>query len=326
MVHTTGRVGTARAGRDATSPSCPHVEVITVGPSRFRPPTRRTLRPPEETLGLSRRDFLKLGGMVLAAGSLSGVSLTTLTSCAAISERPIRREVNSIDAGPDINTYKAAVAAMKALPSTDPRNWANQAQIHYDHCQHGNWFFFTWHRAYLYYFEQICRQLTGSATFALPYWNWTLDPHVPAPFWDTSSSLYDGTRTATSSSTVNSIYVGSSVMTTILGNPNFLTFAGSGTGPGTVEATPHNHVHGFVGGDMGAYHSPLDPVFWTHHCRADELWVEWNILRNNPNTNDGTWANMEFTDFVDGHGNSVTVSTLALVLMPLLSYQYDTQV
>jgi hypothetical protein len=30
--------------------------------------------------------------------------------------------------------------------------------------------------------------------------------------------------------------------------------------------------------------SPLDPIFWTHHCMIDRCWVEWNITRNHANT------------------------------------------
>jgi hypothetical protein len=54
--------------------------------------------------------------------------------------------------------------------------------------------------------------------------------------------------------------------------------------------------------------------------------VEWNILRNNSNTNDTAWTNTEFTDFVDRKGNPVRISVLTTILLPYLSYRYDTQV
>ena len=100
----------------------------------------------------------------------------------------MRKNIANLSASdPIVQTYKAAVAAMKGLGSNDPRNWHNQANIHFNNCTHGNWFFLPWHRGYLLYFERICRQLTGDSKFALPYWNWTAHPAVPDVFWDTSS-------------------------------------------------------------------------------------------------------------------------------------------
>jgi tyrosinase len=129
--------------------------------------------------------------------------------------------------------------------------------------------------------------------------------------------------------------VGQVVITQLLQETNFLVFGGPATslndpnlfgpGDGTIEGTPHNYVHGFVGGTMGNFMSPLDPIFWTHHCRVDELWVEWNVIMNNFNTNDPNWVDTEFTDFHDGKGNPVTISVLATILMPVLSYVYDVQ-
>lgn len=286
---------------------------------------------PQEDLGLSRREFLKLSAMVVAAGATIGLPLS---ACSA-ADRPVRRDITSISALPDINTLKSGIAMMKALPSSDLRNWTRQATIHNTHCRHHSWLFFPWHRAYLFYFEKIIQQLTGTASFGLPYWNWTADGHVPSVFWDVTSSLYDSNRNATSSDVADAGSVGASTITSILGLTNFITFAGAvtvlndtaifGPGQGSVESTPHNSIHNFVGGDMGTFMSPLDPIFWMHHNRVDELWVEWNILRNNPNTNSSDWANTEFTEFCDGHGNPVTVKVITTVLMPFLSYRFDTQ-
>src|SRR3712207_7159774 len=44
--------------------------------------------------------------------------------------------------------------------------------------------FLPWHRAYLGYFEQICRELSGYPRFALPYWDWTAEPKVPDGMFD----------------------------------------------------------------------------------------------------------------------------------------------
>src|SRR5262249_19680575 len=111
----------------------------------------------------------------------------------------------------------------------------------------------------------------------------------------------------------------------IMAETNFLTFAGTSSSGGDVEHTPHNHVHSTIGGDMGAYMSPLDPIFWTHHNKCDEMWMEWSILKDNPNTNASAWTSAEFTDFFDEDGNAVTTPLIATTIMPLISYRFDTQ-
>jgi tyrosinase len=284
----------------------------------------------QEDFGLSRREFMRLAAVVSAL-SLAGLGCDLSSAVSSINNRPMRREITSAAAG-TIASFQKAVTWMQGLPGTDPRNWTNQAQIHNMKCRHDSWLFFPWHRAYLYYFEQICRVGSGDPNFALPYWNWTITQQIPTAF--TTGSLNDGTRVA-NPATFPHFAVDPGIVNGILAQPNFLLFAGAqtvlndpsqfGPGSGGVEQTPHNNIHGWVGGDMGAFMSPLDPIFWAHHNMVDQLWVQWNILSNNPNTNNSDWWNTQFTDFVDGNGNPVTVSVLATVLMPLLSYKFDTQ-
>jgi tyrosinase len=281
----------------------------------------------QEQNPFTRRDFLK------------GVGLTSLAlatgACEAcwkkIKDRPTRRNIANLAANdPIIETYKNAVSAMKALPASDGRNWTRQAQIHNNKCVHGNWWFLPWHRAYLFYFEAICRKLTGNNDFALPYWNWSTSPIIPAPFWGAGNPLFNNTRNATQASAVNSSVCGSSNITTILGQTNFLLFASAQAAAqnqnisyGVLEGGPHNYVHGFVGGDMGGYMSPLDPVFWCHHNMIECLWVDWNLNKSNPNTNDPAWSNFTFNDFVDADGNPVPIQVATTLLMPILSYQFE---
>ena len=50
-------------------------------------------------------------------------------------------------------------------------------------------------------------------------------------------------------------------------------FREPGAQTGGVEGTPHNDVHGFVGGNMWRFATAgLDPVFWLHHCNIDRYW------------------------------------------------------
>jgi tyrosinase len=291
---------------------------------------------PHEDYGLTRRQLMRLAALATGVG-LAGTLVTACTKedLDKIKNRPMRREITTAAAAKDIASYQTAIAKMKALPSSDPRNWTRQAQIHDQKCRHASWLFFPWHRAYLFYFEKICQELSGDPTFALPYWNWTLHPQVPSVFWNTNSALFHSPRTATASSVASASFVGQSIIDDILNETNFLVFGGPATGLndtaqfgpgyGRVEQTPHNYIHGFVGGTMGTFMSPLDPIFWTHHNRVDELWVEWNILRDNPNTDDSDWLNTEFNEFCDGKGNGVTIKVVATILMPFFSYRFDTQ-
>ena len=283
----------------------------------------------------SRRELLggAAGFSAVVLGIMTGGCEIFQMTTQRIQNRPTRRNVRSLAPNdPIITTLKNAVSAMKALPSSDPRNWINQANIHRDYCPHGNWWFLPWHRFYLYYFEEICRELTGNNDFALPYWNWTANPSIPAVYWGGGSNpLFDSTRMATPASVADPGSVGSTVMDTILNQPNFLLFAsGTATGQrdvstyGQLEATPHNYIHGFVGGNMGFVSlSPRDPVFWAHHNMIECCWVNWNIIRNNPNTNDPQWTGHSFTEFVDRKGNPVTVSVQDCLLYPILLYQYE---
>jgi tyrosinase len=287
----------------------------------------------------TRRKFLH----DLSLASVSAITLSLLTGgCESwidsIRHRPTRRMIrNTTEANHQIDLYRDAVAQMQGLKTTDARNWTQQAYIHNNFCPHGNWFFFPWHRAYLFHFEKICQKLTGDKQFGLPYWNWGLDGHLPAPFWPppAGNSLYDSTRVCTAASVADPGNVGLSLIDGYCNEPNFTLFAGGtttglrtgGGSYGNIEGTPHNYIHGtFVLGDMGTFMSPLDAIFWNHHCMVDLCWFEWNITRRHPNTADTAWTNFNLSGFFcDADGNPAADMPLWVTeLMPLLSYQYET--
>ena len=65
-------------------------------------------------------------------------------------------------------------------------------------CQHGSWFFLSWHRMYIHFFEKmimdIVKNRPGGSDWALPYWNYSASDAaalLPAPF--RGSTLPDGT-------------------------------------------------------------------------------------------------------------------------------------
>jgi len=73
---------------------------------------------------------------------------------------------------------------MLNLPASHPQNWFRNAFVHLMDCPHGNWWFWVWHRGYCGYFEQTIRNLSGDQTFAMPYWDWTTLPEIPASMFD----------------------------------------------------------------------------------------------------------------------------------------------
>ncbi len=275
---------------------------------------------------LHRRVFLKGIGYV----SL-GLLLGTLGGCEALEEsirnRPIRRRLRtgSVEVDADIAIYAEAVRLMKELNSTAPadkRGWNKQSAIHgvnnvdFTFCHHGTDHFFSWHRAYLFYFEKICQKLTANPKFGLPYWNWNQDPGIHSAFLNTTSSLYDSRfRTSMSGNSA----VSGPVLDTIFIDTNFFTFGGQ------IEGTPHNSTHGYIGGpfDFGNYGSPLDPIFWPHHCMVDYCWAKWNIEMERDNPNDAAWNSTEWDHFADGEGGPTVMTAGITTIMPLLSYQYE---
>lgn len=263
----------------------------------------------------------------LGAVSLGLVGATLLGGCESLKEkiknRPVRRRlrVGSSAVDNDIAIYRDAVAAMKALPNSDPRSWFAQAAIHgtsgvgFNLCHHGTTHFFSWHRAYLYHLELICRKLTGEAKFALPYWNWNQNPGVHSAFLDSSSALFDGTRVNTTVAGVSNF--SNETLNPIFEDGNFFTFGSQ------IEGTPHNRGHTRIGGTMGGSGSANDPLFWMHHCMVDYCWAKWNIELGNDNTNDASWNSTSWNHFVDGDGNPTNMSAGITTLLPLLSYRYE---
>lgn len=289
-------------------------------------------------LELNRRDTLLL--------TTAGLTWTlALGGCDKIFEkiknRPVRRDVRTMaNNDPMLQTYRDGIAAMQALPASDPRNWATLAAVHLNTCPHGNWFFLPWHRAYLMSIEAIIRKLTGNAGFAMPYWNWQCQRAIPGPFWQAGSILnpatpasqppYAFTRGIGPSDQADESMVGPATLTGILSETDFELFAsgaatalrGGGGSYGGLEATPHNYVHGFISGTMGGFLSPKDPIFWLHHNVLDYFWYAWNSM-GNANTGDSFWNGFDLTMFVDGDGNPATYKVGALPLAPLISYRFE---
>ena len=285
---------------------------------------------------LDRRGFLLAGGTSLAM-------LGTRVQVAAQRATVTRRSVRGMTANdPDLAAMRRAVAAMKALPPSDPRNWIRFADIHGSFCPHGNWYFLPWHRAYIATFERLCRELSGKPDFALPYWDWTADRQFPAafaagngaanPLNDVRPGVARGFRLADD-------MVGPQVMSRILNSPDFEAFGstrpsgqngigrqwqqreGSRT---ELEFNPHDGVHQAIGGTMAIVNqSSRDPIFYLHHSNVDRLWTAWN-RRGNANSPEPMWRDFAFNrQFIQPDGSPWNVTVGDLGATPSLGYRYD---
>lgn len=144
----------------------------------------------------TRRDFLT------TAASAAGAAMLPLGSALAAASggpgpakaaRWHRYDVTSPQGQKMLASYARGVEAMIKLPPSDPRNWFRNAFVHFLDCPHGNWWFYVWHRGYIGYFERTIRELSGDPEFALPYWDWTRLPEIPA-------GMFDGVLTPTDAS------------------------------------------------------------------------------------------------------------------------------
>ena len=275
----------------------------------------------------------------------------------------VRRNVYALgQGGSKISALRAGVRAMQdtnTFPEDDPRSWFYQAAIHgstrtppdrrarrsWNMCQHASFFFLSWHRMYIYYFERILRAASGDPDLALPYWNYS-DPAqraLPAPFREPSgprNPLYVSRRQAgiNAGAELPASDVSAAQM---FRSRNFLPRQGSrlsfggGRVPepahfssftGLLEAQPHNTVHVKVGGWMGDPNTAAqDPIFWLHHANIDRLWERWldrGDGRANP-VNNSVWMDTRFA-FFDEDGSRVEMSAReAIQTATQLDYVYD---
>lgn len=264
---------------------------------------------------ISRRQLLLATG-VAASASLINSPLSFLNRAEA-SEHLVRRDVGNMSAHDrTLESYVRAIRAMKALPERDPRSWTYQAAIYgtvatraraaWNTCQHGNYFFWSWHRMYLYWFERIVRRFSQDTHWALPYWNYGVPDgrQIPSPFRDPSSELFVSDRRAAMNAggTLPANHVDFSQAL------SFLSFSNAST---AIEGAPHSTVHVDIGGLMGSVLTAAqDPLFYLHHANVDRLWNLWLAEggdRIDP-IGDPTWTKHRFT-FFNENGKPVQMTS-----------------
>jgi hypothetical protein len=315
---------------------------------------------PTGLLSGSRRAFLKTAS---SAAVVLGAGTIVPRAPRAQPALRIRHGIDTLvaEGSPMIDSLRAGVAAIKARDPSEPTSWWFQANIHgtvesdplldpfWNRCPHGNFFFLSWHRMYIYHFERILRAAAGDDSLTLPYWNYS-DPAqrgLPLPFRDppeeTSNALFTPGRWQPINDDIVSlggtaVRIEEAMRSTVFASTpgNDIAFGGGVVSSpavsgqdGLLESTPHNIVHALVGAGGNLMSTVTtaarDPIFWLHHANIDRLWVRWIALgegRANP-TDNVEWMTREFT-FFDEAGSPVTLTAAEILDTQFdLGYRYD---
>eukprot|EP00835_Amoeboradix_gromovi_P003290 NODE_212_length_14557_cov_0.357103.p2 type:complete len:437 gc:universal NODE_212_length_14557_cov_0.357103:8162-9472(+) len=166
---------------------------------------------------------------------------------------------------------------------------------------HNTYTFFTWHRAFLWEFENEIRAIGGN-DLTLPYIDWageatkyngqidrsqSNDPYYYAKqsgqcltgqIYDSfllSSTLNSGT--CVSRSTATSVLVGgwADLDGSIINSKDYRSFSDA------LQYGIHAEVHVRIGGNMAQAISPVDPFFFAHHGFIDSTLSIWQFVHNN---------------------------------------------
>jgi len=98
-----------------------------------------------------------------------------------------------------------------------------------------------------------------------------------------------------------------------------------------LESSPHNQVHTGIGGLMGEFLSPFDPIFWLHHANIDRLWADWMQLQSEealPIVPEGdalrVWQDEPFAFFTDERGRPVEgYGSLDYTRADMFEYEFE---
>jgi tyrosinase len=178
---------------------------------------------------------------------------------------------------------------------------------------HKNPWLLPWHRALLLWLEDELKNVNGGVPIAVPYWRWRDDSTAGNTATIFGPSYAGGFGTSTNGYRVTTgpcaswrciVYNGTTNQFVTRSQPGILRHWAQGVSAiprsTTVDAAltqatydaapwdrtsttgfrakieaPHNNVHNVIGGDMLAGTSPMDMLFWLHHCEIDRIWELW---------------------------------------------------
>ena len=188
--------------------------------------------------------------------------------------------------GPELN--KLANAFNRLRSNGLILQWVNLHETFFDNGIHWGPAFLPWHRYFLRTVEKELQEFDQSVT--LPYWDWTrsdsdnLDSepwksffggrpvNQNAPITGGRFNHWGFTRLPSPRGTLPDL-------NQVIGElrPAQASFYGFRA----IEYGSHLPGHTWTGGHMATGQSPLDPLFYLHHCNIDRLWAIWQ--QNNPN-------------------------------------------
>lgn len=271
----------------------------------------------------------------------------------------VRQSIATLSAQ-QIASLRHGIQVMMSRPITDPTSFRFQANIHgttdapatpvetasWNQCEHGSFYFLSWHRMFLYFFDRILRAAAGDPNLVLPYWNWTdaAQRTLPVAFRqpaDASNPLFIASPGRPATLDAGTAFLDSSTVddSGAFADLSFETggmsgdgFGGQTTVPmqfagayGDLEMQPHNVVHSALGGLMAdPVTAAQDPIFWLHHANIDRLWNRW-VQQGQGRTDpgDSAWLNTTFT-FYDEAGHAVYLTGAEIVdTVGQLNYRYD---
>ncbi|MGH1434166.1 MAG: tyrosinase family protein [Lewinella sp.] len=327
-----------------------------------------------------RTNLLKKGAGLLA---ILLIAVTTFgqsqrLQVATKSEMYVRKNAASPEAKEDLEAMERAFKIMRSMTCEDSRAWYYQGAIHnipkeiiganklcpryetekdklfaWGDCTHtkteaSSLHFLLWHRMYTWHLEQIVRELSGKADFALPYWNYgsevLSDNQLPAMFLDKKGSLYESARYSLLN---NGNPIDDTTRMDIKEELDRLAitvgFAGKEGFSQQIEAAPHGLMHDYIGADgKETFFNPIfqkemsglmanvpsagfDPAFWLHHSMIDRVWTLWDQSEygERPTLKHIKVQPWEY-NFIQPNGDEITYSldeVYAIVFNP--DYVYD---
>jgi tyrosinase len=219
----------------------------------------------------------------------------------------VRKDLRMLTAD-EINDLRNAYEALYAIDNAnDERGYTWIAGRHGfpgNYCHRDENDFWTWHRAYLYEFEQRLRDAFVKAhpdatELSLPWWDWTLTDATTDDAYGIPKVLDEPEYTdlKTGKKKPNPLFSAYSIATqkqtfrdprafkqhipdfasnveSVKTTDTFLI--AQGLLNNGAHGAVHIHIGGVEGGDMRSIRtSAFDPLFWMHHCFIDKLFWEW---------------------------------------------------
>jgi hypothetical protein len=197
-------------------------------------------------------------------------------------------------------------------------------------CQHGTIQFLTWHRMYVYYFEQVLRAASGNPKLMLPYWDYETNGQIPASYRSATyvsggvtvaNPLYVANRNA-------SLAAGGALSASTTSTSNAMSKTSYSPFNSALEQTPHGSVHCATGvancpsGYMGYVPSAgNDPIFYSHHANIDRLYECWLAVDPATRLPSGSMLSKTF-NFIDGSGTLVNSMVGNMLTVQQLGYNY----